>query len=181
MKWYNFIFAFIIGSILCLLPILNKQFAHGSDNNKKNYQLEPKQLSIKIDSDPSVGKINKDGSVTFDRYGTHFTIGTKVNGVPITFMLDTGASRVLITRTNAMDLGINLENLQYKIKMRTANGINFVAPVVFDSIQIGNILVKNVRGYIAKDSSAGSLLGMSFLNRLSKYEIKKEGSITFWQ
>ena len=50
---------------------------------------------------------------------------------------------------------------------------------MFNSIQIGNIVVKNVRGHIAKEGLPEFLLGMSFLNRLTKYEARKGGSITF--
>ena len=109
-----------------------------------------------------------------------FMIDAKVNGHPVHFLLDTGATKVTVGARDARNLGIDLDSLKYDIRVQTAKGINFVAYIQFDSIQIGNILIKNVDGYVAKEGLSGSLLGMSFLNRLSKYEVGK-GSITLWE
>ena len=148
-----------------------------------SYQWELKQYFFRIFGQlvPSIAQTNKDGSVTFYAGNSgHFMIDAKVNGYPIHFLVDTGATKVTVSAKDAKNLGINIENLKYNIRVQTAKGINFVAYVVFDYIHVGDIIVKNVDGYVAKEGLSGSLLGMSFLNRLSKYEVGK-GSLTLWQ
>ena len=148
-----------------------------------SYQWELKQYFFQIFGRliPSIGQQNKDGSVTFYAGDNdHFMIDGKVNGNLIHFLLDTGATRVTLGAQDAKSIGIDLDSLKYDIKVQTARGVNFVAYVNLDSIQVGDILIKNVDAYIAKEGLSGSLLGMSFLNRLSRYEVGN-GSITFWE
>ena len=148
-----------------------------------SYQWELKQYFSQIFGRliPSIGQTNKDGSVTFYAADNdHFMIDAKVNGREVHFLLDTGATKVTLGAKDAKSIGIDLDALKYEIRVQTAKGVNFVAYVKFDSIQVGNILIKNVDGYVTKEGLSGSLLGMSFLSRLSRYEVGK-GSITLWE
>ncbi|NRA73228.1 MAG: TIGR02281 family clan AA aspartic protease [Rickettsiales bacterium] len=125
---------------------------------------------------------NKKGSASFQvTRGGHFIVKSKVNKFPVRFLFDTGATKVTLSAKDATKLGIDLENLKYNVKVRTAKGINHVAYVVFDSIQVGDIVIKNIGGYVAKEGLSSSLLGMNFLRRLSKYEVKRGKLLVLWQ
>ncbi len=102
----------------------------------------------------------------------HFFFKTRMNGSLVKVMVDTGASGVAINRSTARRLGIHLSNSDFKYKSNTANGIARYAAVTIDEIKIGRIVVHDVRAAVLKDSSlSGTLLGMTFLRKLRKFEI----------
>ncbi len=105
----------------------------------------------------------------------HFFFSSKMNGVPVRVMVDTGATGVAINRSTARRLGIRLTNSDFKYKSNTANGIAYYASAMIDEIQIGRVIVHDVRAAVLKDSSLnGTLLGMTFLRKLRKFEINRE-------
>ena len=61
-------------------------------------------------------------SVTINRRGRHFETTGTVNGTRQEFLVDTGASTVVLTETNARKAGIDPESLNYIIPVATANG-----------------------------------------------------------
>jgi aspartyl protease family protein len=105
-----------------------------------------------------------------------FTLEATVNGAPIHFVVDTGASMVVLTPEDARAAGINLDRLTYNLRAKTANGIAPAAGLVLDEVRINGLVVYNVAGAV-QDNSTQSLLGMSFLNRLKGYEIH-DGRLT---
>jgi aspartyl protease family protein len=105
----------------------------------------------------------------------HFYFNTKMNGAPVKAVIDTGASGVAINRTTARRLGIHLTNSDFRFKSRTANGIAYFAAATIDEIEIGRIVVHDVRAAVLKDSSLDqTLLGMTFLRKLRKFEINRD-------
>ena len=102
----------------------------------------------------------------------HFYFNTKMNGAPVKVMVDTGATGVAINRSTARRLGIKLTNADFKYKSQTANGIAYYASATIKEIKIGRVVVNNVRAAVLKDSSLNStLLGMTFLRKLKKFEV----------
>ena len=104
----------------------------------------------------------------------HFIVEADVEGVNIRFLLDTGASRVILSAADAQRLGVNLETETFDQALSTANGIVFSAPIILENITVGPITVKGVPGSISKGGLNQSLLGMSFLERLSSYEVTRD-------
>jgi aspartyl protease family protein len=90
----------------------------------------------------------------------------------VRFMVDTGASDVVLTRDDAKRLGIDVERLRFDIPYSAANGTSMGARVRLDRVQIGDIAVDNVSGSVVSGRLEQSLLGMSFLRRLSGFEIR---------
>jgi aspartyl protease family protein len=93
-------------------------------------------------------------------------------GQRVRFMVDTGASDVALTREDAERLGIDLERLRFNIPYSTANGTSFGAHVRLDRVRIGDVVVDDVAGSVVSGRLDQSLLGMSFLRRLSAFEFR---------
>jgi aspartyl protease family protein len=105
----------------------------------------------------------------------HFYFNTKMNGASVKVMVDTGATGVAINRSTARRLGIRLSNSDFKYKSQTANGIAYYAAAKIDEIRIGRVVVYDVRAAVLKDSSLSeTLLGMTFLRKLKKFEISND-------
>ena len=127
---------------------------------------------------PSRGAMLEGGEVVFrQRQGGHFVIDAEVNGVSVRFLVDTGASDVTLTPHDARRLGFDLQRLNFNRTYRTANGTVQGAPVRLDNVAIGPISVQNVGASVNAADMDLSLLGMSFLSRLSSYEVAR-GTLT---
>jgi aspartyl protease family protein len=109
--------------------------------------------------------------------GRHFRAVAQVNGQRMQFLIDTGASDVALTRDDARRIGIDPDRLTYNLPYRTANGTSFGAAVRIDHIKIGDIVLDDVAGHVAGGELGQSLLGMSFLRRLSGFEIRGDEMI----
>jgi aspartyl protease family protein len=104
----------------------------------------------------------------------HFFAQAEINGRPIDVLVDTGASGVGLSYEDAEGAGIHVQSNDFIWHSHTANGVVKVAPVTIDRISIGDITVRNVQGTVAEPGrmSTGTLLGMSFLNRLRRVEMR---------
>ncbi len=105
--------------------------------------------------------------------GGSFDVSTSVNGGPVTMVLDTGASAVVLTQEAAKAAGLPLEVLSYSVVVDTANGKTRAAAVTLDSVSVGGLVERSVPALIAQPGQLRtSLLGMSFLNRLESWEVR---------
>ncbi|HYH70717.1 MAG TPA: TIGR02281 family clan AA aspartic protease [Methyloceanibacter sp.] len=105
------------------------------------------------------------------RLDGHFAAKVGVNGEPITMVVDTGASSIVLRPEDAKAAGIDIDSLSYSAPVMTANGRTFAARVQLESVTIGPVEKRNVTALVAKKGALHqSLLGMSFLSRLRSYE-----------
>jgi aspartyl protease family protein len=105
--------------------------------------------------------------------GGSFAVDTRVNGAHVSMVLDTGASAVVLTQEAAKAAGLPLEILAYSVAVETANGRTHAAPVTLDRVAIGGITERKVPALIAQPGQLKtSLLGMSFLDRLDRWEVR---------
>lgn len=110
--------------------------------------------------------------IAADRSG-HFTTRGRVGDIDINLVIDTGASVVALTGRDARRLGLTPDPSRYIAKISTANGMVHAAPVVLDAISIGDVTVRQVAAVVMPDNGLTvSLLGMSFLSRLARYEVR---------
>ena len=109
--------------------------------------------------------------------GGHFYITALVNGAPIRFLVDTGASVVVLTPDDARAAGIFMASLQYTESMSTANGEAHAAQTSLRDMRLDQLFVGDVAAVVMEQPMPVSLLGMSFLRRLSGYSIK-DGVLT---
>ena len=112
-------------------------------------------------------------SITADTLG-HFTADGQVNGQPMRFVVDTGASLVSIPVSEAQRLSLDYQKGQ-KARMNTANGATTGYLVKLDTVKVGGVTLHGVDAVVIEGTCFGSpLLGMSFLNRMN---MKREGDI----
>ena len=105
-----------------------------------------------------------------DRQG-HFQVEARVEGRFIDFVVDTGASLVVLRESSAAMAGIRPQPRDYTAIAVTANGKIKAAPAKIDRIEIGGITVYDVPAMVLPDEAlAKNLLGVSFLSRLRRYE-----------
>jgi aspartyl protease family protein len=105
------------------------------------------------------------------RLDGHFTAHVEVNGKPVSMIVDTGATSIVLRPEDARKAGIDTDNLTYSVPVLTANGRTVAARVRLDKVSIGPLDRQQVDALIAQDGTlTQSLLGMSFLSRLRSYE-----------
>jgi aspartyl protease family protein len=122
---------------------------------------------------PSAGTTGPGGEMIFQRGNDgHFHVDAEVDGTVIRFLVDTGATDVVLTQADAERLGFDPAALDYTQTYATANGTVFGAPVRLDEIVVGSIRIEDVRASVNSGEMDGSLLGMSFLSRLSGYAVE---------
>lgn len=105
------------------------------------------------------------------RSGQFATTGI-VNGVETFFLVDTGASVVVLPHEEAIRLGYTEADLNYVLQVSTANGTTFVAPIRLNAVKVGDIVVNDIRAAVSKPGELSvGLLGMTFLNKLEGYSV----------
>lgn len=105
------------------------------------------------------------------RQDGHFMARVEINGAPLSLLVDTGASTVVLKPADAERAGIDIKSLNFTVPVQTANGTAYAAPVRLRAITIGGIEIRDVETLVSKPGNLNeSLLGMSFLKRLRSYE-----------
>lgn len=102
----------------------------------------------------------------------HYYLTLEVNGTPIDFLVDTGASQVVLSARDAQRAGIDTGTLAYLGRARTANGEVRTASVWVDEISLGGITDRDLRVWVNEGELEQSLLGMGYLQRWSSIEIR---------
>ena len=95
----------------------------------------------------------------------HFFAEGQVNGLPVRFLVDTGASMVVLPAADARRLGVDYVNAP-KTRVQTAGGAISAYLVTLDRVRIGSIELNAIDGMVVEEGAPVALLGMSFLNRL---------------
>jgi aspartyl protease family protein len=103
--------------------------------------------------------------------GGGFHVYGVVNGVPMRFLVDTGASSIVLSPADAKKLGLDLATLDFNRPYETANGIGYGASAEVDELTVGHIRLTHVPVSINGAPMSSSLLGMTFLNRMKSFSI----------
>lgn len=111
--------------------------------------------------------------LTADAKGLFFT-DAQVNGRPVRFVVDTGATTISLPAGDARRLDIDYRSGQ-RVTMSTANGMTPAYLVRLDSVRVGNLAVNDVEAVVVEGEKLPmALLGLNFLNRMT---MKREGGI----
>ncbi|WP_245539272.1 retropepsin-like aspartic protease family protein [Thiobacillus thioparus] len=144
-----------------------------ADSDSASFDIEGKRRTLGMgqsfaggtatDSRPSI-------SLTADARG-HFAAAGALNGYPMTFLVDTGATAIAISATEAKRIGLDYRSGQ-AVGVGTAAGVVPAWRVKFNTVKVGGISVNQVDGMVVETGLNMPLLGMSFLNRM---EMKRDG------
>lgn len=115
---------------------------------------------------------NEDGSIEVRASHGHYFIEAEVNGKHVRFMVDTGASDIVLSPQDAERVGIDTAALSYDRSYGTANGYGSGAKVTLGSLQVGSLTFTQLEASVNKADMTGSLLGMSFLKRFRSFQIE---------
>jgi aspartyl protease family protein len=109
----------------------------------------------------------------------HFYVDGEINFRDVDFVVDTGASAVVLRESDALAAGIRVSKAQFDKPVSTANGVTHAAAVMIDALTVEDIRVTGVRALVLPDEALSiSLLGASFLNRLGRFEVA-DGTLIF--
>jgi aspartyl protease family protein len=101
----------------------------------------------------------------------HFQVEARVDGRRMGFMVDTGASVIALTASDAARLGIHPAQREFVAEVKTANGTVRAAPAQLGIVEVGNLIVRDVAALVMPDEALSeNLLGLSFLSRLRRFE-----------
>ena len=104
----------------------------------------------------------------------HYYATLEVQGVPIRFIVDTGATDIVLSQADARRIGIDPEALAFTGRARTANGLVRTARVSLGEVAFGPFLDHDVSAWVNEGELDLSLLGMSYLSRFDRIEIARD-------
>ncbi len=161
----------IWAAILIAIALGYSQFQTGTDSVVSvRGTFMPQHDSSEIPGEARF-RANRDGE---------FVVRALVDGTPVVFLVDTGATDVVLSETDARRLGIDPDALSFTRLYDTANGTVSGAPVRLGEISLGGVRVTAVRATVTDGGLNQSLLGLSFLNRLSGFEVR-DGVLTLYR
>ena len=123
---------------------------------------------------PIVGASGADAQVVKGADG-HYWAQARIDGRAVRVLVDTGASVVALTRADALRLGVDPQPDAFTGKVQTASGVVRAAPVQLRSVSVAGARVDRVEALIVEQGLEYSLLGMSYLGRLSAFEATPTG------
>ena len=102
----------------------------------------------------------------------HYYLTLNINDVPVDFVVDTGATQIVLTQEDAARIGIDTDSLSYLGTASTANGTVRTASVRLDRVELGEIVDTRLRAVVNNGQMSGSLLGMTYLSNFDSITIK---------
>lgn len=140
-----------------------------SDENSALFEIDGAQRRYKLGAKIRSGykKAEQPEVQIFrDSHGMFFTVGS-INGLPIHFLVDTGATTIAISSVQARRLGIDYRVVGEPAQVITASRVESVYAVMLDTVKVGDITLRNVKATVMEGAMPDTpLLGMSFLGRL---------------
>jgi len=152
-------------------PQIIENLLRSSMTGKAAVEAEPNvNLAVVPDKPATPLLLGRKVIVTADERG-HFSSAFKLNGRQVDGMIDTGATLVAINTSTARRIGLSLNPSDFSHEVSTANGSIKAAVAMIDRLQIGSITVNDVQTIVLDDKALQTnLIGMSFLNRLGKFQ-----------
>ena len=128
---------------------------------------------IRDDVLPRQSVVAEGGIIEVPRsFDGHYYLTLGINGTPVDFVVDTGASDMVLSRADAARAGIDSGNLIFSGRAQTANGLVETAQVRLDEVSLGGITDRGVRAAVNGGEMDISLLGMGYLDRFERLEIR---------
>ncbi|MFD1912365.1 retropepsin-like aspartic protease family protein [Halodurantibacterium flavum] len=107
----------------------------------------------------------------------HYYLTVAINGVPLRFLVDTGATEVVLSAKDARAAGFSPAKLNYYGQARTANGVVRTAPIRLERVELAGHVETNMSAWVNEGEMETSLLGMTYLSRFARIEITRDRMI----
>ncbi|SPF76506.1 hypothetical protein ALP8811_01514 [Aliiroseovarius pelagivivens] len=129
---------------------------------------------IRDDISPRQGVIQDTGEIVLPRaFDGHFYATLKMNGQPVDFIVDTGASNIVLTKEDASRIGVEMNALRFYGRAMSANGEVRTAPARIAKVELLNVQDFGVEVWVNEGEMPRSLLGNDYLQRFEKIEISR--------
>lgn len=134
---------------------------------------QPAHAAVQPNIETNVRPATSSRSLTLETgQDGHYPVEARIEGRLVDFIVDTGASLVILRESDAARIGIRPMRSDYTATVSTANGKIKAARASLDRVEVGGITVENVQALVLPDEALWkNLLGMSFLSRLKRYEV----------
>jgi aspartyl protease family protein len=159
-------FCFLAVMAALLIPSLTRQ--------NQSPETAAQALNVKMDArrEPAPATSGR-VLLSADARG-HFFATIHINGQSLDAMVDTGASSVGMRQSDAERLGLVTSATRRDVQVSTANGTVEGTRVQLPSVRLGSITAHGIEAVVLPDNALShTLLGMSFLSRMSKFEMNK--------
>ncbi len=144
-----------------------------ADSGSASFEVDGKSRTLSMGQSfaggPATGE-RQSVSLTADARG-HFAAAGSLNGYPVSFLVDTGATSIAISAAEAKRMGLDYRSGQ-AVGVSTAGGVVPAWRVKFNTVKVGGITLNQVDGMVVETGLSVPLLGMSFLNRM---EMRRDG------
>lgn len=120
-------------------------------------------------------------AVAMDSYGMNgdlrrasdglFYVTGMINAVPVRFLVDTGASTIVLTRDDALRAGLMPAEAAFDAQADTAKGRALMAWISIDELQVGGVRVRGISAAVAPEGLGVSLLGQNWVAELASLTI----------
>jgi aspartyl protease family protein len=159
---------FILAAAMLVLGAYAARFA---DRELMSQPLQPRAAAVQpVAAAPTPTGYGRSLTLEADRQG-HFQVEARVEGRRLDFVIDTGASLVILRESAAAHVGIHPMPVDYTATVATANGKIKAARAKLDRVELGDITVFDVPALVLPDEVLSqNLLGVSFLSKLRRYE-----------
>lgn len=102
----------------------------------------------------------------------HYSITAKVNGSPVRFLVDTGATTSTMSRSSALAAGVDIPENGFSVMVETASGTAMMRRARIRELAIGSIRREDVAILVSDDIENLNLLGMNYLSSLSGWRVE---------
>ncbi|MBN9504419.1 MAG: TIGR02281 family clan AA aspartic protease [Altererythrobacter sp.] len=102
----------------------------------------------------------------------HFWLRALVNGRPVNFLVDTGATLTAVSAETAAATGLEPRNVALPVRMQTANGSVAAHLTTIEELRFGNVAARGLDAVIAPNLGPTNVLGMNFLSRLASWRVE---------
>jgi aspartyl protease family protein len=102
----------------------------------------------------------------------HFWLHATVNGAPVNFLVDTGATLTAVSSETAERIGLKPREAGIPVRMQTANGMVAAQLTTIDDLRFGNVAAHGIDAIIAPGLGPTNVIGMNLLSRLASWRVE---------
>ncbi|MBB4630543.1 retropepsin-like aspartic protease family protein [Sphingosinicella soli] len=128
--------------------------------------------TIRSALDPASPRMSGEEMLFTAREDGHFYVRGAINGESVLFMVDTGATDIVLTLETAALAGFSRDTLRFDGAAQTANGMVRIAGVRLGELTIGDVTLRDVPASVNEGALNTNLLGMRFLRTLESWRVE---------